>query len=69
VEQRVSKLEERASSIDVRTAVLENKGKVSEKRIGDLEQEVKFHGRIILKMQGATLVLVIVMPILIEFLG
>ena len=69
MEQRVSKLEERASSIDVRTAVLENKGKVSENRIGDLEQEVKFHGRIILKMQGVTAFLVIVVPIIIEFLG
>jgi len=69
MEKRVSKLEERTSDLDVRTAVLENKGKVSENRITDLEVEVKHHSRILFHMQGATLVLVIVMPLLIEFLG
>jgi hypothetical protein len=62
-------MEKRVSDLEVRAAVLENKGKVSENRISDLEVEVKHHSRILFKMQGATLVLVIVMPILIEFLG
>tara|TARA_R110000824_G_scaffold63514_5_gene166928 strand:- start:220 stop:408 length:189 start_codon:yes stop_codon:yes gene_type:complete len=62
-------MEKRVSDLEVRAAVLENKGKVSENRISDLEVEVKHHSRILFKMQGATLVLVIVMPLLIEFLG
>ncbi|HIA03806.1 MAG TPA: hypothetical protein EYN66_18195 [Myxococcales bacterium] len=62
-------MERRVSDLEVRAAVLENKGKVSENRISDLEVEVKYHGRLLFKMQGATLVLVIVMPILIEYLS
>ncbi len=62
-------MERRVSDLEVRAAVLENKGKVSENRISDLEVEVKHHSRILFHMQGATLVLVIVMPLLIEFLG
>tara|TARA_R110002072_G_scaffold290827_4_gene458636 strand:+ start:464 stop:652 length:189 start_codon:yes stop_codon:yes gene_type:complete len=62
-------MEKRVSDLEVRAAVLENKGKVSENRISDLEVEVKHHSRILFHMQGATLVLVIVMPLLIEFLG
>ena len=62
-------MEKRVSDLEVRAAVLENKGKVSENRITDLEVEVKHHSRILFHMQGATLVLVIVMPLLIEFLG
>ena len=61
-------MEKRVSDLEVRAAVLENKGKVSENRISDLEVEVKHHSRILFHMQGATLVLVIVMPLLIEFL-
>jgi hypothetical protein len=62
-------MDKRVGSLEVRTAVLETRGKVSENRITDLEVEVKHHGRLLFKMQGATLVLVIIMPILIEFLG
>ena len=62
-------MEKRVSDLEVRAAVLENKGKVSENRISDLEVEVKHPSRILFHMQGATLVLVIVMPLLIEFLG
>ena len=53
-------MEKRVSDLEVRAAVLENKGKVSENRISDLEVEVKHHSRILFKMQGATLVLVLV---------
>ena len=62
-------MERRVSDLEVRAAVQENKGAVSENRIADLEVEVKYHSRILFKMQGATLVLVVVMPLLIEFLG
>jgi hypothetical protein len=61
-------MDKRVGSLEVRTAVLENKGKVSENRIDDLETEVKFHGRIILKMQGVTAFLVIAVPLALEYL-
>ena len=61
-------MERRVSDLEVRAAVQENKGKVSENRITDLEVEVKHHGRLLFKMQGVTAFLVVVVPLLVEYL-
>ncbi len=61
-------MERRVSDLEVRAAVLENKGKVSENRISDLEGEVKHHSRMLFKMQGVTAFLVVVVPVLVEYL-
>jgi|TARA_R100001530_G_scaffold70756_1_gene50144 uncharacterized coiled-coil protein SlyX len=61
-------MERRVSDLEVRAAVQENKGKVSENRITDLEIEVKYHSRMLFKMQGVTAFLVVVVPVLVEYL-
>ncbi len=61
-------MERRVSDLEVRAAVLENKGKVSENRITDLEVEVKHHSRMLFKMQGVTAFLVVAVPVLVEYL-
>jgi len=61
-------MERRVSDLEVRAAVQENKGKVSENRITDLEVEVKHHSRMLFKMQGVTAFLVVVVPVLVEYL-
>jgi|TARA_R110000824_G_scaffold31889_4_gene103524 uncharacterized coiled-coil protein SlyX len=61
-------MDKRVGSLEVRTAVLETRGKVSENRISDLEVAVSEHTKILLKMQGVTAFLVIVVPVLVEYL-
>jgi len=61
-------MEKRVSRIETDIAVLDQRERVSENRIADLETEIKYLSRILLKMQGVTTVLVIAVPLAIEVL-
>ncbi len=61
-------MEQRVSKLETNIAVLDQRERVSENRIADLETEIKYLSRILLKMQGVTTVLVIAVPLAIEVL-
>jgi len=61
-------MEKRVSRLETDIAVLDQRERVSENRIADLEVEIKYLSRILLKMQGVTTVLVIAVPLAIEVL-
>jgi len=61
-------MEKRVSRLETDIAVLDQRERVSENRIADLEVETKYLSRILLKMQGVTTVLVIAVPLAIEVL-
>jgi hypothetical protein len=61
-------MEQRVSKLETNIAVLDQRERVSENRIADLETETKYLSRILLKMQGVTTVLVIAVPLAIEVL-
>ena len=61
-------MEQTGSSLETRVAVLDNRQKVSEKRIHDLEVEMKSFRSAMSRNQGGIAALVILMPFVLQFI-
>jgi len=62
-------MEKRISNVEKDVAVLDNRQTVSEHRIRDLEKEMKEFRTAMARNQGGIAILVIVVPLLVQFVA